>query len=88
MVEDNKLCGRPLTFGDNQQIEALKEIPTDQVTETPLPLKTYKATLIYHVVCEVDVQARNEHEAEDEAEDGIDLNSGECILESIDVVEI
>ena len=81
---ENRLCGRKLVFGDAQQIKALQDIPVDREESG---LKNYTVTLEYSVSFELDIKANNKDEAKELAEDGLDLNSGDAVLEKVVVLE-
>lgn len=73
-LANDLLCGRKLTFGDQEQIDALKEKDREaQEAEKELPW--FRVTVTFDGTYEEDVQAHDEEEAIEEVMDGFSLDS-------------
>lgn len=69
----NTLCGKPLTFGDPDQIAELRR--RERAAEEAKKLKKYVVTVEWSGYEEVEVEAHSEEEAKEIANDRVDFSN-------------
>jgi hypothetical protein len=82
--EQNQLCGRKLTFGDNQQIDALKKIEAENSEE----MKTWDVDIDFSGSYNCTIEAISEQEAIEQAKEEFDVHSSDIDIEGCFANEI
>jgi len=77
-MDENKLCGKSLTFGDKDQIEAINNAPEEM-------FKKYRITYYIEGQIEIEVEAESEDEAKKLAQQELDDMSAYDIRDSYEI---